>query len=372
MAQSNPGFILKVFYLWDFGVSSRRDPGFGNEIVWDVPLLEGYEHEFVANTSRHPGTHHFWGLQNPALRTRVRQWAPDAALLIGFNHASLLHFILRAGNLPLLFRGDSHHLENPAPTPRAGLKHQLRRLIFAQFRAFLAVGTANRNYFLSHGIPERRIFISPHCVDNERFEQQATRAAGAKWRSDHQVMPDERVILFAGKFEPKKRPDLLLEAFASLAPRNTCLLFAGAGHLESHLRNRSRELGLNVRFAPFQNQSAMPAVYAAADALVLPSSGERETWGLSLNEAMASGIPVIVSSHVGGGPDLVIAGQTGWIFPADDCAALADCLSAVLADEDRRKKMGENARRHVREHFHYENATAGLRQALDAIQSDAC
>ena len=70
---------LKVFYLWDFGTAEHRDPRFGTTFVWDIDLLGGYEHEFVPNRARHPGTEHFWGLYNPELSARVSAWRPSAA-----------------------------------------------------------------------------------------------------------------------------------------------------------------------------------------------------------------------------------------------------------------------------------------------------
>src|SRR3712207_6254884 len=83
---------LRVFYLWDFGVTEQVDAGFKQPVRWDVPLLEGYDYEFVPNISRRPGTNHFWGLQNPTLLQQVKAYRPDAALLIGYNYASLQSF----------------------------------------------------------------------------------------------------------------------------------------------------------------------------------------------------------------------------------------------------------------------------------------
>ncbi len=65
---AQPGIDLKVFYLWDFGVKSRVDPGFKHAVTWDIPLLDGYAHEFVPNVSADPGTSHFTGLQNRSSR----------------------------------------------------------------------------------------------------------------------------------------------------------------------------------------------------------------------------------------------------------------------------------------------------------------
>src|SRR2546423_574615 len=103
-------FDLKVFYLWNFGITHQFDRGFCREIKWDVPLLSGYEYEFVHNKSRRPGTHHFFGLNNPELPTRVDQFSPDSVMFLGYKYLS--HFrLLRSVNqsrVPVLFRGESN------------------------------------------------------------------------------------------------------------------------------------------------------------------------------------------------------------------------------------------------------------------------
>src|SRR5690349_3901522 len=114
---------LRVFYLWDFGVVERHDPQFRRAIQWDVPLLDGYDYEFVPNRSRRPGTDGFTGIWNPGLLEAVHRFDPDAVLLLSYNFASTLHFIARWGRrTPLLFRGDSHRL-----VPRHGAMEALRQ-----------------------------------------------------------------------------------------------------------------------------------------------------------------------------------------------------------------------------------------------------
>jgi len=363
----NPGLLLQVFYLWDFGVSRQRDRGFGMELQWDVPLLEGYAHTFVANTASEPGTHHFAGLHNPTLVAELLNWRPDALLLFGYVYRSHLRLLLdpRLWYLPMLLRGDSHHLAH-----RAGLKpllaQFLRRVLFRRFAAGLPVGQANAAWMAQSGIPCQRIFLAPHAVDNVRFQSQATAAhqAAATWRAELSIGPCAPVVLFAGKFEAKKCPLDLLQAFTALQHPTAVLVFVGAGPLQAELHRQVAALAPErVRILGFQNQSAMPRTYALADLLVLPSVGHGETWGLCVNEAMNLAKPVLVSSHVGCGPDLVIPGETGWIFPAGDRGALQAALAHALADPQRLASMGQAARAHINS-FSYGATTAGLLQAL--------
>ena len=356
---------VRVFYLWDFGVAAHVDQGFMAPVRWDVPLLDGYEHEFVANRSSRPGTNRYCGLWNPALARQVRAYAPDAVLLTAYNYASIGYFLTRwnTKDAPLVFRGDSHRL-----VPRRGLLEAAkRRLIAAIFRRFAAVlyaGTANREYFELHGVPAGRLFHCPHAVDNERFfaARVTAEAAAPALRRSLGIPVDHRVVLFAGKFEEKKRPLDLLRAFFEARLERVSLLYVGSGRLESELRAAAAGQA-NVFFSPFRNQSLMPETYAACDLFVLPSHGFAETWGLAVNEAMCMGRPVIVSDHVGCARDLVVPGETGRVFPAGDVAALRQALQSAFADPERLKYWGAKAAVHVRQ-YSYENATAGLLAAL--------
>lgn len=371
-----PDLEVRVFHLWDFGVTAQVDPGFGHPVQWDIPLLEGYASEFVPNLSAEPGTHHFHGLDNPELVPRLQAWKPDAILLFGYAYRSHLRVILsrRLRSIPLLFRGDSHDLARSRGL-RTRLGRAVRQLLFPRFAAFLSVGKAHTNYLLNSRVPERRIHRSPHCVDNARFQEAASdaEAQASRWKDELGIPPEALVVLFAGKLEAVKRPLDLLEAFLSLPSRRVeagsaepVLLYVGSGTLEQHLRARAGDrLGHSVFMTPFQNQSRMPVVYAASDLLVLPSASE--TWGLAVNEAMNLARPVLVSDGVGCAPDLVVPGQTGWTYPAGDREALAAVLQEALAlGRGGLRARGLEARSRMAG-WSFQEATRGLRSALRAV-----
>lgn len=365
------GICLKVFYLWDFGVAPAPDPGFGISVQWDIPMLEGYTHSFVDNRSSDPGNHHFLGYDNPSLAAELMAWRPDVVLLM--NYAFLTYFRLlfdsRFWRIPFLFRGDSHDLAR-SRGPGLWLGRLLRRLIFARFQACLVVGKVNAAYYRASGVPRRKLFAAPHAVDNDRFLAAAAvaRTQAEDLRSQLGIAADQLVVLFVGKFQMIKRPLDLLEAFARLPAdlaERAALVYVGDGHLIEPLRARIAQLGLrNVHFLPFQNQSAMPSIYALGDVMVLPS--QSETWGLVVNEAMNLACPVVVTDHVGCGPDLVIPGRTGWIYPTGDVVALSRCLGEALADPEQLRAMGVAARQEVAS-FSLDSVSAGLRQALAAV-----
>jgi glycosyltransferase involved in cell wall biosynthesis len=358
---------LRVYYLWDFGVAGHVDPRFGERVTWDIPLLSGYQYSFVPNLSKRPGTTRFFGLWNPDLVRQIRACEPHAVLVMGYNFASLIYLIFRwpSRRIPLIFRGDSHRIIRPEGL-RAYMRRRVIGAVFKRFSAFLYVGSANYDYFRYHGVPDEKLFRSPHAVDNERFLGYAdAENEAARWKQELGIAPADVVILFAGKFEPKKRPLDLLHAFLAAKLSGVSLLFVGSGELEGPLRVAAGQ-NPKVHFAPFQNQMSMPRTYSAGDIFVLPSYGSGETWGLAVNEAMCMGRAVIVSDHVGCARDLVVPYENGLIFAAGDVAALARCLTEAVSDRTRLAEWGARSRTLIQE-YSYANVTDGLLAAMNSL-----
>jgi glycosyltransferase involved in cell wall biosynthesis len=363
---------LRVFYLWDFGVTSQRDPKFGVPVQWDVDLLSGYESEFVPNRSADPGTHHFTGLRNPELTVQLAAWKPDALLMYGYKWASNVGAIAwaRRHRVPLLFRGDSHFLGRGVP---AWPTRILLRLVYAQFHAVLPVGEANAEYFSALGVPKPRQFFAPHSVNHELFDPKhpAHRDAARRLRAQLSLADSTHVVLFAGKLVPEKQPLQLLEAFLKVADPASALIFVGDGPERKALEHRAASESRTrvIRFLPFANQSEIPARYLLADILALPSAGFYETWGLAVNEAMHLGVPALVSNRVGCQRDLVTDGKTGWVFdpgtPGDLQRCLRQALDAVAGNEQREMLRRAVLSRIAR--YTYAQTTEGLTAAINAV-----
>ena len=359
---------IKVFYLWSFGVTNQVDTEFKQALQWDIPLLDGYEYEFVNNVSSNPGTHHFWGFRNPSLIERVKSYKSDAVLLMLYNYASIYNFLWKwnSSETPLLFRGDSHRLLIPNGV-KAWTRRQLITQIYGKFAACLYVGKANYDYFRYHGLSADNLFFAPHAVDNQRFFNQtesAVREAGV-WKQELGIPDNHAVILFAGKFNWKKRPLDLLSAFVQAKLSQVSLLFVGSGELEDKLKKQAQNYS-NIYFAPFQNQSQMPRTYAIADLFVLPSYGSGETWGLVINEAMCMSRPVLTSTHVGCTQDLVRDRTNGLVFPAGDVSALTSALQEAFSDRKRLQIWGQESKKII-SNYSYTQTTQGLREALNHL-----
>ncbi len=361
---------FKVFYLWEFGVTTQHDPQFGRAIKWDIDLLSHYDYEFVPNVSRVPGTHHFGGLNNPLLTEKLAAWRPEVVLYFGYKWRAHLTALLwaRAHGIPALLRGDSHLLGRGRPS---ATNRVLLGLLFRQFAGFLPVGQANHDYFRAHGVPAAKLHISPHSVNAARFNpnDQSIRNEANRLRAEL-GLANRNVMLFAGKLHPRKQPLELLHAFQAVATEDDALVFVGDGELRDQLkREAATRPDQVVRFLPFANQSEMPARYALADVFALPSRGFYETWGLAVNEAMHLGVPCLVSDLVGCQRDLVTPSKTGWVFPANDSAALAaEVRTALRTTPEQRQQLRRACLERIAG-FTYQQTTDGLLHALASLSS---
>ncbi len=330
--ESDVCFSIKVFYTWSQSQQEVFDKEFGVAVKWDIPLLEGYDYTFVANTSSAPGSHHFNGIVNSSLNKEIEDWKADAVLIYGWafsGHLKAIRYFHK--RIPVLFRGDSTLLDEPAGfSVKKFLRRTSLKWIYSHIDYALYVGTANQNYFLANGLKRNQLLFAPHAIDNNRFADQADEyeIASKKWRTDLGISAKESVFLFAAKLTKKKNSELLIKAFLALETKAT-LLIVGNGELETELKEKYKTYP-NIIFIGFQNQSLMPVVYRLGNVFVLPSQGPGETWGLAVNEAMACGRAVIASDKCGCSTDLISTGKNGYVFESGDLACLQKCMQASL------------------------------------------
>jgi glycosyltransferase involved in cell wall biosynthesis len=332
---------IMVFYTLGEAGLHAYDPGFGRSISWDVPLLEGYNFQFEKNTAKKPGSHGFWGIKNPDLIKNIKDWQADALLVFGWAYQSHLQVLIYFKNkIPVFFRGDSTLLGRKNSLKNS-IKILLLRWVYSRVDHAFYVGTNNKAYFKYYGLQEKQLTFAPHAIDNERFAKGRPAEATAL-RKKLDIKPEEILILFAGKLEPKKNPGLLSDAFENLDQQNAHLLFVGNGPLKKELKAKKEVLktASRIHFLDFQNQLQMPVIYQACDLFCLPSCGPGETWGLAINEAMACGKAVLVSDKVGCAEDLILKGKNGVIFPSEDVAALVWKLRLLTQDKSLLEKYG--------------------------------
>jgi glycosyltransferase involved in cell wall biosynthesis len=371
MAQ-DPRLDLHVAYCSLRGAEAAFDPEFRTQVQWDVPLLDGYTWTEVPNKGS--GKETFWGLNNPALATLIRNGRFDAVLCyVGYVRASFWIALraARRSNAAFLFGTDAHSL---APRDAKSWKVWFKKIfwpfLFRQADQVFVPSTGTFELIKSLGIPADRITLTPYSVDNDWWKSQSAKVDRAAVRTEWGATPEQPVILFCAKLQPWKRPMDLLQSFAKLnLEPQPLLIFAGDGPQHSALQAEAAKLGITqrVRFLGFVNQSALPALYTSADVLVLPSI--YEPFAVVVNEAMCCRCPVIVSDQVGAARDLVMPIRPDFVFPAGDTAALTRALQAAFADTAQLKDTAQRAFAHVETHSPQRIIAATVDAVRNAVTS---
>ncbi|MBC7938137.1 MAG: glycosyltransferase family 4 protein [Rhizobacter sp.] len=354
---------IKVYYTWGKAVlENKYDPGFGKAISWDIPLLEGYDHEFVENTAKDPGSHHFKGIVNPALINNIKRWNADAVLLYGWafdSHLKVMRYF--HGKIPVLFRGDSTLL-NRQKNIKSIIRKFFLKWVYGNVDIALYVGSHNKAYFINCGLKEQQLYFAPHAIDNKRFGRLSVEQVtmSREQRSRLGVKDGDRVFLYAGKLDANKNVSLLAAAFATIAIPGTHLIIAGNGEDEQLLRSTYLNTP-GIHFLPFQNQQQMPVLYSLADVFVLPSKAE--TWGLGINEAMAGGKAILASSGCAAAADLVRDGANGYVFKSNDPASLIEKMMMLINDSNATALMGATSLQMIRD-WNFEETCKIIEQTM--------
>jgi glycosyltransferase involved in cell wall biosynthesis len=333
--------VPHVLFLSQHGLRSRLDADLGIKFAWDVDLLSGYRSEYVPNLLEHRPVGRLSSYLNPSLIGRLRRLRPAAIMFFGLRNPSSLagYAMAQLMRTPCLYRAESNVLE-----PASAVSDAVSRLLLRGVAAVVPIGTANDQYYDKLGYPSERRFLGPYAVDSSLFDDLRVDRRDA--RRTLGIAVDEFVVLMVNKLVPRKDPLTVVDACAQVRTRRPLrLLVVGDGVLRDRLREAGRAHKVNVDLRGFLNQTELGVAYSAADLLVLPSLSE--PWGLVVNEAMHFGLPVIVSSKVGSGLDLVREGENGSVFPAGSASGLAARLQELAESDDLAARRGVASRRIV-------------------------
>lgn len=362
---------LTVFFFSDLSVKGYADQGFGGvQVTWDVPLLEGYPHQFLPGFRSKSEV----GVFNPisyGIASRLRRGRFDALWVHGYHTVNALHAIAAAEllNIPVLLRAESTLDDRVRSRAKVAAKKLFFAFLRQTVRAVMPIGQKNAEYWraaLGETIP---MFFMPYAVDNNYFSTRALDAAPSRelLRQQLKLKSGRPVFLFASKLQRRKRCIDLVEAFLRLVPSGSSepsayLVIVGDGEQRSAIEQRIRESGATgIRMLGFQNQSQLPRLFDLCDVFVLPSI--YEPWGLVVNEVMSASRAVIVSDQVGCAPDLVHDGVNGFVFPARDVDALANRMRRFLDEPYLVGDMGQRSASVIAAHS-FEKDVDGLRRAL--------
>ena len=349
--------------------AEQQSTGFGTTFSWDIPLTQGYQWQQLENKSANPNLFGFSGVDCPGVYQALKALSPDAIIITGWHSKLLFQALWAAKRLGVktIMRGESN-----AKKPRPWYISLAHRLLLTRFHAFLAIGQSNRRFFLNNGVAPEGIFSAPYFIENQRFINDASSDAAASdaaasdaAKPTRQLPSDYFCFVYAGKLILKKNVQELLSAFALSYQVNQRIqmLIIGDGELRDELEAYANKHRLPVSFFGFVNQKALPKTYSLGDCFVLGSDYD-ETWGLVVNEAMACGLPAIVSNRAGSSDDLIIEGKTGYVYQYGAPQELSEKMLLMAGDKAQAARMGQYAKEHVVDNF---NVHITVQATLDAL-----
>ncbi|HET7212968.1 MAG TPA: glycosyltransferase family 4 protein [Terriglobia bacterium] len=340
-----PDLELKVFFCCDWGLNTYLDPQFKTEVKWDIPLVEGYGHEFLP-IARRPERLGFWEVDNPAVTSALDRFQPDVVKIFGYAHRTnwrAASWARRYGR-PLLLYSDSNGQIVPPVWKRA-----IKDLVVGSFYSVyvdgaFCIGNNNRRYHARYGISTERLFGGILPVATGRLLQSVRDrvAIRTELRRKFNIPEGAFVVMFCGKYQPHKRPLDAVMAVHNLAGKDLpvwCLLVGDGPERASITAFCERERATNVLMTGFVNQAGIGPFYAASDLLAMPSS--LDAYGLAVSEASAFGLPVVISDRVGciGPNDSAQPDANAIVYPCADVPALTNAIELLWRDRDLYQRM---------------------------------
>lgn len=279
-----------------------------------------------------------------AMRDEVKDFSPDVVVTLGYDNNYSIYLALKKifDKYRIIFTSDSKADDGR----RVIWKEKLKSLIVARFDGALVAGFKHRKYVKSLGIPMERSRVGFDVVDVEMFDEIASNAKRHEFAVRKELCLPERYVLCVSRFIDRKNVVGVLEAFHKASERDEAvyLILIGDGPLESTVKEKTKALGLEDKVIIRGNvlNVEMPKYYALAEYLVLGS--EYDQWGICVSEAMASGIPAIVTSTCGCADEIVINNETGFVVPPGDVASLSERMIELLENVSMRNSLAQRAK----------------------------
>ena len=365
---ATPGWRLRVFVgakndpSWDRAFAGAHERGC-NEL--DVEIVRNWS--FRRRVRTHAGTEATQSVETHipiGTFASLRDFRPDVILSVELGaRTSFAALYARIHHIPLVIW--SYQSRSWAATAGPALR-MWRRALLSRADAVVGMGTQAREVLSSLGVPAARVFDAPNAHDQARLTAGLTNTDAASSRSALRTKFScrERVALVAGRLVAAKGILPLLAAWRRLdkALRSDwTLLFVGDGPLRREiLRAASAGEPGEIVCGGAVTADAMAGFYAGVDLLVFPSLGD--PWGLVVNEALASGVPVLCSKLAGCADDLIVPDENGWTFDPTDANELHRALSIALSNSDL-AQLGVRGRQTVAP-FTPESMARGLRSAV--------
>ena len=333
------GIDLHLIFLAETDETRRQWRIYTNEISFSYQILSSWRWR-AGNSNL---------LINRGLWSALSKVKPHVVICGGYNYAASWEALLwtQRHRTPFVLWSESN-----AQDARSGWNwvESLKTFFIRHCDGFVVPGKSSFEYLRSLGSPEARISTASNAVDNHWFAAQAenTRTHAAEFR-ENLGLPS-RFILFVGRLVSEKGVFDLLAAYAKLESglrSEVGLVFAGDGVSREKLAHQAKLISPGtVCFPGFRQREDLAGLYALAECLVLPTHSD--PWGLVVNEAMACGLPIIVSTVAGCAADLVEDGWNGYVVPPNDVEKLSVAIDSLLRQPDFEQRMSEHSSERIR------------------------
>jgi glycosyltransferase involved in cell wall biosynthesis len=333
-----PELELEVLFLSENDPTLRQWRVYKEEINFPYHVLPSWRRRF--------GGHSI--LLNRGLHSALNRLRPDVIVCGGYNYPASWHAAGWANGrrTPFLLWSESTSCDRRRSY---AVVESMKRLFLRLSAGFVVPGKSSAAYLKDLGAEERKIFTAPNAIDISRFSEGADAARKNHLRSRTLHGLPQHYFLYVGRLVKDKGVFDLLEAYAQLSPEiraEVSLVLAGAGSQLAELKRRGSKIAPGrVQFLDFVHREDLPAVYALADAFILPT--HTDPWGLVINEAMACSLPVIVTNVAGCAPDLVEHDWNGLIVRPGEVTALRDAMTRLATDSQSRTQMGGRSRQRI-------------------------
>ena len=334
-----PGVDLHVVFLAETDEALRQWRVYKNEIKFSHQVLPSWRWQMGKNNV----------LVNRGVLSALNKANPRVIICGGYNYAAswLGLWWAKRHKAEFVLWSESNSRDTRSGARRV---EALKMFFLRRCDRFVVPGKASLEYLKSLGCPAGKIWTAPNAVDNDLFASRAESARSQAAQIKEKLGLPARFILFVGRMVPEKGVFDLLTAYAKLedALRSEVgLVFAGDGVSREELVEKAKAVNPGaICFPGFAQRDDLASLYAFAEGLVLPTHSD--TWGLVVNEAMACGLPVIVSDVAGCVPDLVEDGWNGYVVPVKDSEKLSMAMDALLRKSELRQEMKDRSLERIR------------------------
>lgn len=352
-----PEIDLHVIFLAETDPSLRQWQIYKNEINFSYCVLPSWRQRI--------GKYNL--LMNRGVRRALRDSAPHVIVCGGYNYVASWQALVWSGvhHVPFLLWSESNQQDLRRET---WIVELLKKEFLRRCTAFIVPGQSAGAYLRTHRVNDENIFTAANAVDNDLFADRAEAARCQAEALKRKLSLPARYFLFVGRLVPEKGVFELLDAYAKLDVQLRAqigLVFVGDGSCRQKLEDRAAAISPGmIRFPGFAQREDLANYYALAEALILPTY--TDTWGLVVNEAMACGLPVILSEIAGCAADLIKPNRNGWLVPPKDVPSLHAAMASLAAQPDLHKNMRSNSEEHIA-HFTPEIWAKSIEAAVKAV-----